>query len=105
MLVTPVALVCFLPCLTGCEQRVSQDAYDKITMGMSIGEVVSIMGSNGSERTQGASGIAAGHLIGIPGAKKPPIPLQKTIDWSEERRIITVIFEDGKVVEKNKDGF
>lgn len=94
-----IAALTLLP-LAGCEDRITQESYDKIKVGMSIDEVNTIMGGKGDLESAGMSGeISAG---GIMTTQSAPPNIYK---WQQGTKIITVTCKDGKVIATGKDGF
>ncbi|QOI99473.1 MAG: hypothetical protein HRU70_02840 [Phycisphaeraceae bacterium] len=98
-----LAALCLAP---GCEKSLSDDTYERIAAGMSIDEVNSILGGPGEKQTTGgATTLAGGIVMGLPGVQRPGQSLREVYTWREERREVSVTFDDGKVVDKNKSGF
>ena len=85
--------------VSGCEDVVTQENFDRITVGMQLWEVEDILGA-GTEETVGGFGISSGGLIG----GEPGSSATTTYVWKEERREISVTVKDGEVIGKRKAG-
>src|SRR5262245_11273254 len=74
------ALVIWCLCLAGCSSKITRDNFDKIKTGMSRSDVEAILGSptktRGDEKTNSAI-------------------------WQDDDNMITVVYQDGKVVFQN----
>lgn len=100
-----VAVMVVAP-MEGCEKKLTTENLAQIKNGMTLDEVEHILGK-GSEVTDGtASSVAAGMVNAIPGAgaKAKPIKDRRVYQWKEDRKELTVTFEDGKVVDKGSFG-
>jgi len=87
----------FLP-LAACEEKLTQENFDKIQIGMNIWEVEKILGGKGElESTGSTGGISAAGIMSMEAA--PPNQYR----WQHGNKMITVTAKDGKVVGKNKD--
>lgn len=87
-----------LVALSGCESKVTRENYDKVSDGMTYAHVERLLGS-GEEQEAGGTGIGgAGLLTGETRSKR------KVYLWKDGHKTITVVFEDGKVVEKMTEG-
>jgi hypothetical protein len=95
-----LSMIVAVALLGGCSGGVSQESYDQVTVGMSQPKVEEILGS-GEEQTSGGHGISAGGVLS--GNKQPTN--EKTFLWKEGGLMIIVIFKDGAVVSKSKQGF
>jgi hypothetical protein len=80
---------------TGCESKVNQDNWDKITMGMTQGDVEGILGPGTKQEIQGTSISGAG-VAG--GAARNSLD---TYLWKMGTREVSITFKDGKVMAKN----
>ncbi len=89
-----VMLLC-LAGLTGCESKVNQENWDKITMGMTQGEVEGILGPGTRQEIQGTSISGAG-IAG--GAARNSLD---TYLWKMGTKEVSITFKDGKVMAKN----
>lgn len=93
-----IAIACVLV-LAGCESKVTQENYDKITVGMSLAQVEEILGSGEPQDSSGtsieSSGLTSGANVN---------PDAKTYVWQSEGKQIIVNFMKDKVVSKNKRG-
>lgn len=84
---------------SGCEDVVTQENYDQITVGMQLWEVEDLLGK-GTEETVGGFGISSGGMMGgEPGSSETT-----TYVWKEDRREISVTVKGGEVVGKGKAG-
>lgn len=95
-------LMMMLLVLAACDAAISQSTYDQITVGMTLGEVESILGGKGEEQaTQGAS-IGSGGAVGSTVASTT-----RTFVWrAAGHKEISVTFDaDLKVKTKNSTGF
>ena len=91
-------LVAILACLAcGCEEKVTAENFDAITIGMSLTEVEGILGA-GTEETASGVDISAG---GIPDIKTSD---QRVFLWESGGSRIVVTFDKGKVVTKSSSG-
>lgn len=103
MILPPMRAVC-VACLLaaavllpGCESKITSENYDRISVGMTRQAVENILGSGTDETASGTSISSAG----IADSKSSN---EKTFVWREGGATITVVFKDGKVVEKSKTG-
>ncbi|MEK6702733.1 MAG: hypothetical protein AABZ53_10755 [Planctomycetota bacterium] len=102
LLVPAIACVAFL---AGCDGKITQTNYDKVTVGMSISNVVDILGKGERQTQSGAARIAGDMVNGIPGAQgKPKESNRERWIWKSDKAEISVDFDDGKVVGKNQLG-
>jgi hypothetical protein len=81
--------------LTGCENKVSQENLDKITLGMTKGEVEGILGAGTRQVVQGMS-ISGGGVAGGSGTSS-----LDTYTWKLGTREVSITFKDGKVMSKS----
>lgn len=86
-----------LVAMVGCEKKVTVENFDKIQNGWSKTQVENLLGSGTDETASGTSISGAG----IPDSKAAA---EKTYVWRDGGLTITVIFKDGKVVQKTKVG-
>ncbi len=83
--------------LAGCEDHVTKANFDRITIGMPLSEVETIMGGKGDlEEVTGTSISGAG----IGSTATTPLNVYK---WQKGLKAITVRVVDGKVVDKMPD--
>jgi hypothetical protein len=94
-----IAALFLLP-LAACEEKLTQENYDKIQVGMQIFEVETIMGGKGDLESAGTSGGISSGGVMMSEAAAPNI-----YKWQHGTKIITVTAKDGKVIAKGKDGF
>lgn len=83
-----------LTTLVACEDKVTQENYDKITMGMSQAEVFKILGKGNREEPTGMNISGAG----IAGGSNQTS--QTTYTWRSGNTEIGITFENGKVVNR-----
>jgi hypothetical protein len=86
--------------LCGCEQKVTEDAFNAIALGMTMGEVEAIMGGPGKDETAGGWSISGAGVISGSGSTRTRVYV-----WTEEERQIIVTFRDDVVADKYKAGF
>lgn len=84
--------------LPGCDKKVTIENYDKITIGMTFGEVEGFMGKGEKQEITG-TGISA---AGIASATRS---LQDTYTWREGPKEMSVTIVADRVVGKSKAGF
>lgn len=84
----------------GCEERVSDENFEKISVGMGLDQVQGFMGEGEQEDVGGVSISGAGIAGGSPAASKT-----KTFSWKAKNRQIIVETRDEKVISKRKVGF
>lgn len=99
ILAVSLFLVLTLVLVPGCENKVTQETYDAIQMGMTQSQVEDLLGGSGEEENIGGVSIGAEGLMSS--AKKGP---QKTFVWKKDGGMISVTFRDGKVVDKGRMG-
>ena len=87
--------VCVCLCLTACEQKITQANFDKVSNGMNMSQVENLLGK-GEDQT--ASGVSISYG-GAADVKKSP---ETTMVWKGKSMTVTIIFKDGKVVQKSK---
>jgi hypothetical protein len=103
-----LALLCLAP--AGCqEDRLTEATFAQLKRGMTLAEARSVLGSPGELEPEpglgGASSVAGGMLAGVPGVQKAKAPTQFKYSWREGSKILTLIVENEKVIDFNKDGF
>jgi hypothetical protein len=86
--------------IAGCAD-VSEENYDKIEVGMRIGDVQAIMGTDGTREELRGFNIGAS---GISGASSTA-HRDETYTWKSGDREIVVQVRNGIVVSKNRRGF
>ncbi len=82
-----------------CESRITRENFEKVTDGMSYAQVRAILGS-GEDQTATGTGITTYGL-----ATGEARSNRKVYVWKDGHRTITVVFDNGKVVEKIAQGF
>ena len=88
--------------LGACDAAITQNTFDQITVGMTLGEVESILGGKGDEQATQGTSIGAGGVVGSTAGSTT-----KTYVWrAAGRKEVSVTFDaDYKVKTKNKAGF
>lgn len=86
--------------VVGCESKIDDDHYARITQGMSEDDVTAILGSGEDETTSGFS-ISGG---GVPGSKDTKVTVVRYKDTRNNRAIV-VTYHGHKVHEATKVGF
>jgi uncharacterized lipoprotein YehR (DUF1307 family) len=84
--------------LSGCKDKLTSDNYDAIQMGVAMHEVEAILGPGEKQEISGVSISGAG--VASSGSNNS----QQTYIWKSNGKEIAIIFQDGKVVNKNKAG-
>jgi hypothetical protein len=98
-LFAPMLTLCMLVLFTGlagCEKKVTEANFNKITNGMSLAQVEKILGS-GTDDTP-----AAGFSVSGAGVGSQTAHPEKIYVWKTPEMTITVIFKDGNVIQKSK---
>lgn len=91
-----VPLVLSLLLLTGCEEKITQSNFDKITNGMTLTQVEKLLGSGTDDTPAAGYGVSYGGVLGSKAAE------EKVFVWKGKGFRIIVKLKDGKVVEKSK---
>ncbi len=96
------AVVCFAAAMLvpGCSEKVSDENFEKITLGMGYDQVTGFMGEGEQEDVSGVSISGAGIAGG-----SPAVPKTKTFTWKSGNKQIVVETRDEKVISKRKIGF
>lgn len=97
LLILAVLSLISLSAMVGCEKKVTVENYDKIQVGWTKTQVENLLGSGTDETASGTSISGAG----IPDTKAAA---EKTYVWRDGGLTITLVFKDGKVVQKEKVG-
>ena len=97
---TLAVLVLGLFFAAGCEDRVTEENFDAVTVGMRLDEVEDVLGSGTLEEASGV-GIDASGMLGSSKNSRHT----KDYLWETDNHRIVVKFKDGKVVFKQKMGF
>lgn len=85
----------------GCEERIGEDTFAQIQVGMTRQAVEKILGE-GTEETSGGYGISAG---GIATGNTGSRDTVKTYTWKSGKKVIIVDFRNDEVVNVRKQGF
>ena len=96
-----LAMVVVAVLLAGCEAKITQENYDKITTGttgMSRSEVERLLGGPGASETGSGTSIT-GAGIGDSRAAK-----MEVFRWKDGSKHIVITFKDGKAFEKTQQG-
>ncbi|CAG0966253.1 hypothetical protein PHYC_01000 [Phycisphaerales bacterium] len=83
-----------LTTLVACEDKINQENYDKVTIGMSQAEVFKILGKGQREEPTGMNISGAGIASGSNQTS------QTTYTWRKGNTEIGITFENGKVVNR-----
>jgi hypothetical protein len=94
-----IASLMLLP-LAGCEDKITQENYDKIKLGMALHDVEIIMGGKGEKIDRGGMSISGGGIATGSGQTT-----QQLYEWRKGNKAISVLTSDGKVVQPGKEGF
>jgi len=87
--------------LSGCESKLDDENYEKITVGMTLDQVTNFMG----EGTQEVSGGTTISSSGLAGGTNNAQARGKTYIWKEGDKMFIIEFMDDKVVGKRRRGF
>ena len=79
--------------LAGCSGKLNKDNYDKISNGMSVSQVESILGKGES---QASSNVDLGEYGGNISSE--------VITWQSGTKVISITFSNGKVMAKAQNG-
>lgn len=91
--------------LPGCKKsKVGQDTYDKISNGMALNEVQALLGPGEKDESGDGSGVAAQVGVDVGGAERGGKGVTAYV-WASGSRTIRVFFVNGKVTNKQKEGF
>jgi hypothetical protein len=82
----------------GCESKITEDNFAKLTQGMTQNEVEKILGKGTDETPEGVS-------INYAGAASADKGKTTVIRYKDGRKSIVVNFRDGKALDFLKDGF
>jgi protein involved in sex pheromone biosynthesis len=88
-----IAIVSFVFFLAGCSGKINKDNYDKISNGMSISQVESILGKGES---QASSNVDLGEYGGNISSE--------VMTWQSGTKVISITFSNGKVMAKAQNG-
>lgn len=93
-----LAALVLLLALAACEARVTRENFEKVSDGMTYAQVQAILGS-GEDQTATGTGIS-GYGLATPEARSH----RKVYVWKDGHKTITIVFDNGKVVEKIAQG-
>jgi hypothetical protein len=83
--------------VAGCQKtKITEENFAKITKGMTMTQVESILGSGNDETA------AAGYNISGGGVMSSQASPEKVYTWKSKDLLITVTLKDGKVVQTDK---
>lgn len=85
----------------GCDEKLTDENFERVTVGMSYSEVESILGE-GKREDSGGVGITG---AGIPTGQDSGSSKQQTYTWEEDNKQVVVVFNNGKVQSKSKLGW
>jgi hypothetical protein len=95
-----VLMLAPLAALTGCEEKITDDTFNQITVGMTLDKAENLLGGAGTEEDTGGASISSyGIMSGSRGSST------RTLSWKEGDKRIILQVADGKVVSKSKMGF
>lgn len=86
--------------LSGCEEKMTEENFARIQMGMSLSQVEGIFGSGTKRPTETRSLSGA---YGIPVTTNQASDNFSVYDWEEGWKKLSVTFRDGKVIDWNKN--
>ncbi len=93
--------------LPGCgKNKVTKDNFEKITTGMTLAEVETILGGKGTKVEEGdvSNSTMGGGVVNLESGKPAGPPIQKYV-WEKGTKKITVHISEGKVNWKKDEGF
>jgi len=97
-LVCVPALV-FVMASAGCEQKLTDEKYAQLKVGMTDREIEGILRcGGGTEETQGGFNVGSSGVSGSSGT-------DRVFVYKDGDRSVTVTYRDGKAVQLNKRGF
>jgi hypothetical protein len=85
----------------GCEDTITEENFEAITVGMSLSEVESVLGAGTREDSGGYGSSSGGVITGGDSSGSS----QQTYTWGETGRQIVVVFNNAKVQSKSKSGW
>lgn len=85
--------------LAACKDKASDEHYDQIKVGMSSGEVESLMGKGDVQEVTGMSTSGAGIASGTTSSATAD---RFTWTWHSNHTDYSVTFQSGKVIDKSK---
>jgi hypothetical protein len=94
-----IALLTLSLTLFACEAKITQDNYDKITVGMTRSQVEKILGGKGEDETASGTSITGAGIADSRGSK------QSVFRWKDGSKHIVITFDkDEKVFAKTQQG-
>lgn len=87
--------------VVGCENKVSEESFDQVNVGMTIDDVEHVLGKGEVDESGGYS-ISSGGVIG---GSSDAQARRKTVNYKDGKKMIIVEYADNKVVSKRKVGF
>lgn len=87
--------------LGGCNEKLTDENYDRLTVGMFYSEVEGIIGE-GTREDSGGYGISG---AGIPTGSNSGDSKQQTFTWDEGDKKLIIVFNNGKLQSKSKMGW
>ncbi|MBI1191145.1 MAG: hypothetical protein GC200_10755 [Tepidisphaera sp.] len=96
--VASICLLASLFALPACQDKANDDTFDQVKVGMSEGEVESLMGKGELQDVSGVSISGAGMAGGNPHESSD----RHTMTWKHNHTDYSVTFQGGKVVDKSK---
>jgi len=96
-----LVLVVSVALLGGCNEKLTEENFDRLTVGMSYSEVEGIIGE-GTREDSGGYGISG---AGIPTGSNSGDSKQQTYTWDEDGKKVIIVFNNGKLQSKSKSGW
>jgi hypothetical protein len=87
--------------LAGCQKKINDDNFGKLTVGMTYEQVVAILGK-GEKQSDAGVNVSA---YGVPGSRANNNIDTSIFIFKEDRREISATFKAGKLIDFNKSGF
>ncbi|MBL9032914.1 MAG: hypothetical protein JNM80_14555 [Phycisphaerae bacterium] len=87
--------------LVGCEDKFTQENFDKIANGMTLDQVEAILGEGTKEESGGFSVSGAG----ISQSQGEKYSKSRVYSWKDGGKLIVVTLTEDKVTSKTKSGF
>ncbi len=83
--------------LAACDDKINDDTYTQIKVGMSQDEIENLMGGSGTRLEVGGTSISGAGVAGGAASNS-----QTTYEWKKGHKIISVTFANKKVVSMSK---
>ncbi|NBO92198.1 MAG: hypothetical protein EBV06_07765 [Planctomycetia bacterium] len=95
-----VFVLCLL--LTGCKSKVTKANYEKVQNGMTLDDVVKLLGK-GEKETGDGSNVAGQFGVALPST--PVVGGGDVYVWESDKSTVRITFRQGKVIHKMATGF